>query len=277
MDTLWEADARLAARIAREAADIVLDFYRRGAKVKFKPGDEPVTEADQAASAFIVAELRRERPADTIISEEAEDDQLRRTADRVWFIDPIDGTKEFIAKNGEFSIMIGLCVDGQAVVGAVYQPTADRLWYATPDGAFVEHKGEKRALRVSSHNEFLAFSMISSRSHRNFVLMEARKRLGIPREITSGSGGIKLGLIAEREADVMFSPSSNSKLWDMCAPEAILRAAGGEVTDFQGQRLDYRREELRNLNGVVASNGTRHADIIALVRDLFPRPAAAGQ
>jgi 3'(2'), 5'-bisphosphate nucleotidase len=263
MDVSLESDAALASRIARAAGNIVLDFYRRGAKVKYKPGDEPVTEADHAASAFIVAELRRERPADTIISEEAEDDQLRRTAHRVWFIDPIDGTKEFIAKNGEFSIMIGLCVDGQAIVGAVYQPTADRLWYATPDGAFVERNGEKRALRVSSHNEFLAFSMISSRSHRNFV--------------TSGSGGIKLGLIAEREADVMFSPSSNSKLWDMCAPEAILRAAGGEVTDFQGQRLDYRREELRNLNGVVASNGTRHADIIALVRDLFPRPAAAGQ
>ncbi len=274
METNFEADVALARRLALETGTIVMDFYRRRVEVQYKAGEEPVTEADRAASEFIVAELRRERPDDTVISEEGDDDSLRQTAHRVWFIDPIDGTKEFIAHNGEFSIMIGLCVDGIPTVGAVFQPTVDRLWYATPSAAVVEHDGNVHSLRVSGHDQLSDFNMISSRSHRNVVLMEARKRLGIlSPELTSGSGGIKLGIIAEARADVMFSPSDNSKLWDMCAPEAILRAAGGIVTDFQGHRLDYRRAELRNMNGVVASNGTRHADVIALVRDLFPHPA----
>lgn len=266
-------EIEVARRLALEAGKILLDFYDRDIqKVSYKAGDEPVTEADQAVSDHILKELHEEFPEDVLVSEEEPDHPRRQTAARLWLIDPLDGTKEFIAHNGEFSVMIGLIVDKRPVVGVVYQPTADRLWWGANGQAFLFSKGVQTSLHVSTVTEYSQMGMVVSRSHRNAIVDEMATRLGITREIVSGSGGIKLGLIAGGEAEVMFSPTPYSKLWDMCAPEAILRAAGGEVTDFHGNLLDYCGEELFNLTGVLASNGTRHKDMLHDLAGLYVLP-----
>ncbi|MBX7222421.1 MAG: 3'(2'),5'-bisphosphate nucleotidase CysQ [Blastocatellia bacterium] len=259
----------VACRLAVEAGQIILEHYDRDNRVSYKAGDEPVTEADQASSDHILQGLHAEFPSDVLVSEEEADNPKRLTGDRLWLVDPLDGTKEFIARNGEFSVMIGLVVKRRPRVGVVYQPTLDRLWWGAADQAFVRMKGEQRPLRVSSVADYSEMRMVVSRSHRNAIVDEMAARLGIHQEIISGSGGIKLGLIAGGEAEVMFSPNPYTKIWDLCAPEAILTAAGGKVTDFFGKTLDYCGEELFNLNGVLASHGTKHFEMIQAVKGLF--------
>ncbi len=262
----------LACALALEAGRHILSDLAQGLRASYKADGEPVTETDRAVNAFLVAELRRRFPNDLIVSEEAKDDEpaRRAMAPRVWFIDPIDGTKEFLAGNGEFSVMIGLCLDGQPALGVVHQPTTAKTWRATPQSAWLDQPGDRRPLRVSSVSDIRAMTLAVSRSHRNRYLAAAAERLGIRQEIVSGSGGLKIGLLAEQRADLFISASTRSKLWDTAGPEAILRAAGGALTDFQGRPLDYRQPSLHHPAGLVASNGLQHAAIVTLIRDLFP-------
>ncbi|MDQ3249863.1 MAG: 3'(2'),5'-bisphosphate nucleotidase CysQ, partial [Chloroflexota bacterium] len=122
LDTLdFTAEAEFAARVAREAATIVNTFYVGSSEVRYKMDDEPVTEADRSANQHIITRIEAMYPDDGILSEESKDDLVRLNKSRVWIVDPLDGTKEFIARNGEFSIMIGLVVEGRPVLGVVMQ------------------------------------------------------------------------------------------------------------------------------------------------------------
>ncbi|MBI4750147.1 MAG: 3'(2'),5'-bisphosphate nucleotidase CysQ [Acidobacteria bacterium] len=269
--TYWR-EVDVACRLAQEAGKLILEYYDRTTRVSYKAGDEPVTEADQAASDHILAGLHEAFPDDVLVSEEEPDNPLRREDARLWVIDPLDGTKEFIARNGEFSVMIGFVVGERPVVGVVYQPTRDRLWWAAHDQAFLRIGGEQKSMKVSSTTDYAAMRMVVSRSHRNALVDQMATRLGMTQEIVSGSGGIKVGLIADGDAEIMFSPNPYTKIWDMCACDVILHAAGGKVTDLQGNLLAYRGEELFNLKGVLATNGTRHDDIIQAVAGIYVPP-----
>jgi 3'(2'), 5'-bisphosphate nucleotidase len=121
---------------------MLLEYYAEEPSVEWKGKNDPVTAADRAASRFIVEQLRKRFPNDAILSEEEKDDLNRMRNSRVWVIDPMDGTKEFIARRGEFAVMIGLAVDGIARVGAVYQPTEDKLYSAASgEGATLSERG----------------------------------------------------------------------------------------------------------------------------------------
>src|SRR5689334_5937978 len=129
-----------AKELAVRAGAILLEFYADAPLVEWKGKNDPVTDADRAASRYVVDELRRRFPLDGILCEEEKDDLQRLSRNRVWVIDPMDGTKEFIARNGEFSVMIGLAIDGEARLGVVYQPTERKLYYAgTGMGAHLTH------------------------------------------------------------------------------------------------------------------------------------------
>lgn len=258
-----------ACSIARAAGELALRFFKNwhGDKaegalpVEMKDGDEPVTAADRAVSDLCVSRLRAEFPQDAVLSEEIPDDGARRSATRTWLVDPIDGTKDFIAGRGGFSVMIGLLVDGEPRLGVVYQPTVDRLFYAVSgSGAFVEESSEKpapRRLHVSAFSDLHDARMVSSASSREKVVAEVRERSGISDEIQIGSVGIKLSLIAAGERDLYINPAGKTKLWDTCAPSVILHEAGGRLTDLLGRPLNY-RGELGHRAGLVASNGPLH-------------------
>jgi len=257
-----------AARIARDAGAILMEVYATDFSVAYKAKADPVTEADTRANDFIVGELRKAFPKDGIVAEENEDNSDALRPGRCWYVDPLDGTKEFVARNGEFSVMLGLAVDGVSTAGVVYQPEADKLYVGVAgDGAFLEVGGARRELKVSEVTIPSQLKLVVSRSHRNRAVAEVVARLGIRHETIRGSVGLKTGLIAEREADLYVHISSRSSMWDACGPEAILKAAGGRFTDLDGNSYRYGGADMRNRKGILACNATAYDAVLPVARE----------
>jgi 3'(2'), 5'-bisphosphate nucleotidase len=260
------AELQFASRLAREAATIVNTFYVGSSEVRYKLDREPVTEADRSANQHIVARVRAHYPDDGILSEESKDDLTRLERERVWIIDPLDGTKEFIARNGEFSIMIGLAVAGRPTLGVVMQPESGLLYAgAVGLGAWLYEQEEKIQLRVGHTDKTNRMILVSSRSHRQQITDKIRATLRITSERVSGSVGLKVGLISRQLADLYAHPSPGCKEWDLCAPNALLEAAGGRMTDCWGNPLTYNKRDVRAHNGLIASNGRAHDQIVETV------------
>ena len=264
---MLELEYAAAAELAREAGRLVMDVYGSDFGVDFKTPTDPVTEADQRANELIVRGLRERFSSDGIVAEESPDHGDALSRKRCWFVDPLDGTKEFIAKNGEFSVMIGLTVEGRAVLGAVYQPVHDKLYMGVVGhGASLLQHGTRRDLTVSNVAAPSALGFVGSRSHRSTASDEIVRRLGIVRQTPSGSVGLKVGKIAERDADLYVHPSDRSSKWDACAPDAILRAAGGHFTDMFGADIDYRGAQMANARGILACNAVAFDAVLPVVR-----------
>jgi len=258
-----EGELGVAIRLAREAGEIVKTFYQVPPTVRWKDPTEPVTEADRAANAYLVRQLQAAFPNDAVLAEESRDDPVRLANRRVWLVDPIDGTVEFIAHNGEFCIMVGLALDGEPVLGVVFQPVDDVLYAASRgNGAFVEEFGERYPLQVSNIAVPGDCRLVVSRSHRVPLLDRIVAQLGIQRERAVGSVGLKVGLIARGEADSYIHPNAGTREWDTCAPDIIAREAGGTMTDCWNRPLRYNQADVVHHFGVMASNGACHAALV---------------
>jgi 3'(2'), 5'-bisphosphate nucleotidase len=264
-------ELELARRLARQAGERIRALHATGIAVDRKAGDEPVTQADRDADAIITRALTAAFPGDGILSEETPDDGSRFTRERVWMIDPLDGTKDFIRGHDGFATMIGLLVGERPALGVVYQPVGDRLyWAARGRGAWLsEAGGAAERLHVSDVRALDRIRMVASKSHRDEKIDQVRAQLGITDELNVGSVGLKLGLIARGARDLYVNPAGHSKLWDACAPEVILVEAGGRFTDVAGGALPFRGRELGNLRGLIASNGHVHDEVVAKLRGLF--------
>ena len=232
---------------------------------------EPVTEADRAASRIIVKCLADAFPQDAILSEE-EDDlvAVRLGRDRVWIIDPIDGTAGFVKKDGDFAVQIGLAQKGKAVVGVVLLPFHGVTYYATAgSGAFKESSARNERLHASSETDFSKMYMAVSRNHPSPKIRNVFRSLGLAGELNRGSVGLKIGLIAERACDLYIHLSPRTKLWDTCAPQVILEEAGGRLTDLFGEEFQYDIEDLQNHGGICATNGAAHDETIRRLRPML--------
>jgi len=261
---LVENELPLVERLVREAGALVRSFYENGVEVTWKGVNDPVTAADHAANAYLVSGLRAAFPDDGILAEESADNTYRLERSRVWIIDPLDGTKEFIGKIGEFAVMVGLAIDGAPVLGVVYQPVADVLYRGVP-GALAEviTHGVAAPLAVSEIDQAADMRLVASRSHRDPLVSAVCQELGITQDRPSGSVGLKVGLLATAICDLYIHPSPGLKEWDTCAPEAILRAAGGAISDSWGHPLQYNKPDVRQRQGLVASNGCLQSEIVA--------------
>lgn len=261
-----------AVELARRAGERIRALHGAGIAVDTKADDSPVTAADREANALIVAALAAAFPDDAILSEELPDDGSRLARRRVWMVDPLDGTKDFIRGLDGFSVMIGLYDGERPALGVVYQPIGDKLYFAAQGGgAFGSVGGAAPArIHVSAVADPTQIRMVASKSHRTPTIDRVRQQLGIADELNVGSVGLKLGLIAEGARDLYVNPSGHSKLWDACGPEAILVEAGGRLTDAHGDPLDYRGRELGNLRGLIASNGVLHELVVQRLAALFP-------
>jgi 3'(2'), 5'-bisphosphate nucleotidase len=266
-------ELEVAGRLAREAGALAMRARFGDLEVELKAGDEPVTVADRRASDLIVSGLSAAFPGDVIISEENADDLRRLAARRVWYIDPIDGTKDFIRGEDGFCVMIGLAIDHRPALGVVFAPVSDRLFTAAPGtGTWLTAPGEApRQVRVSEVDEVGEVRLVASKSHRDATIDRVKSALGIASELNIGSVGLKLGLIALGERDLYVNPSSKTSSWDTCAPEALLLEAGGAVTDVHGDPLRYDAERTRNERGLLASNRRVHAAAVARLAEIFPR------
>ena len=266
----------VAMKLAREAGAAILGYYDGPVSVERKvevgsSQTEPVTVADRAANELVVNGLYREFPDDGILAEESVDTERRLGKQRVWMIDPLDGTNGFIARDGDFAVQIGLSVEGRSVLGIVFQPLPDVLHYAVEGaGAWVERHGfEPERVRVSDKSDVKQMRMAASRSHRSPRMDSVMSALEIKDEVRRGSVGVKIGLIVERQCDLYIHLSSRTKQWDTCAPEAILREAGGRFTDLFGEPILYNVPDVQNHNGIVATNGKAHDFIIEQLKPLL--------
>ena len=272
----YSRELETARAVALEAAALVASFKGRPLGVEHKAGGEPVSQADLQSSELIVRRLAQAFPDDAILSEELPDDHSRLGKPRVWMIDPIDGTRDFLRGELGYVVMIGLCVEGRPSVGAVAQPATGDLWMgALGMGAWKEHADGKRAsLQISSVKEAKDIRLVSSKSHRSDYYERFRRELGVTDELALGSVGLKVALVAEGSRDLYAYPGSQTKIWDSCGPEAILTAAGGRVTDSAGDALCYTNPTLQNPLGLIASNGLVHDLAIQAVARLRAETAA---
>ena len=273
---MWEKELEVAVNLAYEAGTKILEYYALEIIAEEKLGAdnffEPVTAADREASRMIVAGLTAQFPDDGILSEEEIDDiQTRIAAPRAWIIDPIDGTKGFIHKNGDFGVQIGLAIEGAAVLGVVYLPAKDVMYYAAKGGgAFaVEKGGEPERLHVSDKTDLGSMRLAVSSSHPSAKMKELVTGLGIRNVRQNGSVGLKVGLIAEQLCDLYIHLSPRTKFWDTCAPEVILEEAGGRLTNLFGESYVYDLADVQNHNGILATNGASHDQVVERIRPLL--------
>ncbi len=246
-------ELEVARRLAREAGRLILEVYATDFDVVEKSGGQgPVTEADKRANSHIVAGLLDAFPGDDIIAEESTNDAHAPIGRRRWFVDPLDGTREFVAKNGEFAIHIGLAIDGRPQVGVVYRPVGDKLYAGiVGDGCELEADGVARRIAVTPPpDDPRDLRLVVSRSHLSKKSARLAEALGITQIRPMGSVGLKCGFIAEGAADLYLHASRGSSRWDSCAPEAVLRAAGGRLTALDGAPYRYDVPELGNSEGL---------------------------
>ena len=270
----YNDELRVACELARTAGAAILEQYEGPLHIKQKNYDddvEPVTQADTIANELIVTGLKREFPDDGILAEESVDTERRLAKSRVWMVDPLDGTNGFIDGNGDFAVQIGLAEEGQCVLGVVYQPLTGVLYRAVRGaGTWIERpEFEPERAAVSDTKQLSAMRLAASRSHRSPRMNRVIEQLGFEAEVQRGSVGIKIGLLVEQQCDVYIHLSSRTKQWDTCAPEVILTEAGGRISDLFGYPLNYNVPDVQNRNGLVASNGVSHDQIIETLAPLL--------
>jgi len=275
MSTYYQREIEVATELARQAGAVLLEHYYSPFLVEQKVNAldelEEVTAADREANELIVSRLEKEFPDDGILAEESVDNDQRLEKNRVWLIDPMDGTKNFINRDGDFAVQIGLAVGGEAVLGVVYQPVRAVLYRAERNGGAWIEDGVNAARRLSVSNLARPAEMVlaSSRSHRSPRMERVVSAFGFKDETRRGSVGVKIGLIAEQQADLYLHLSPSTKQWDTCGPEAILAEAGGRLTDLFGQPLRYNGVRIDNRNGIVATNGAAHEMVIENLKPLL--------
>lgn len=264
MNQSMELDAKqieAVSEIAWEAGDRILTVYDSDEfDVEAKGDGSPLTRADRLAHQTILDGLSKLTPQIPILSEESGDDafQARSGWTEFWLVDPLDGTKEFIKRNGEFTVNIALVTQRQPVFGVVVAPVLDRCYFGGPGrGAYRRpRQGSLEAIQTRPYRGGRA-TVVASRSHRGEAVdafIDALTEREQDPEVKSMGSSLKLCLVAEGSADVYprLGPTSE---WDTAAAHAVALGAGGKVTDVQGAPLVYNKESILNPWFLVAGSG----------------------
>lgn len=264
---------KVARSVAWGAADILSTFYHQDVSnldIQDKK-DGPVTEADMAANKYILSRFKEELGTEEFayLSEETFDVKKAEPVDHdwVWIIDPLDGTRDFIDKTGEYGMHIALAYQGRPVIGIVAIPEAEKVYFASKNnGTFVETKdGSISPIKVSERNTIEDLYLIVSRSHRDDRFQQLIDNLPFAGKKYMGGVGGKISTLLEQESDVYISLSGKSaaKDWDFAAPELILTEAGGKFTYVNGEPVFYNQGDVKRWGCIVATNGKCHEDLCA--------------
>ena len=262
-------ELKAVKKVIKEAGEEAMNFYgdKLDPDTHYKSEDSPVTKADLASEEVILDKLKKFDYG--ILSEETSQENDRLNQDKVWIIDPLDGTKDFLQQTGEFTIMIGLVENGESVLGAVYRPSKDVLYFASKDGGAYKQIGDKDPVQifVSSDFEPEKMTMLVSRNHLLPTEQEVAEKLTIGKLKPCGSAGLKTSKIAEGNAEVYINSSDKTSEWDICASDIILSEAGGKITDTKGEEIAYNKEDPTNKLGFIVSNGEQHDQIIKIFNE----------
>ena len=242
--------------IAEEAGRCILDVYEHDFAVEEKQDGSPLTAADHAAHELIVSRLHKLTPDIPILSEEATSIDYKERADwqRFWLVDPLDGTKEFVDRNGEFTVNIALIDGSRAVLGVVYVPVLGLSYFACDGGGAFKQKGgcERRRIKARRYEGGKPI-VAASRSHAGGKLAEFLERIGEHDIVRMGSA-LKFCLVAEGTADI-YPRLGPTMEWDTAAAQCIVEEAGGRVVDLDNRPLGYNKSSLLNPWFVAAGSG----------------------
>ncbi len=248
-----EKELNVSIHLSKKAGEAIIKVYNQDFDVEYKEDQSPLTLADKRSNEVIVEGLKKAFPTYSILSEEFSDDESRLQNDWCWIVDPLDGTKEFVKKNGEFTVNIALAYQHRVVLGVIYVPVTGEVYYAVKgQGAYYEKNGKVQAIRVSDAVEQIR--LVCSRSHpseRLQKLIEANKDL--ISEIISAGSAIKGCLIAKGGAEVYyrFGPTME---WDTAAMQCIAEEAGGIFRQMDGSEMLYNRKNSLNEKGFYIIN-----------------------
>ena len=247
-------EMNVAVTAAVNAGEKIMQVYRSQFSHTLKKDAEPVTEADILSNEIILHALT---PLGyPILSEESADDLNRLQAERVWIVDPLDGTSDFVNRTGEFSVMIALVDKGVPVLGVVFCPSADTLYIAQIQlGAYKRQSGRWQAMSVSATREMANVRAVVSRHHLSDKEKEFLKMLQTSSFLQKGSSGLKIAEIADGRAELYFTMSDKIRQWDTCAACCIIREAGGTITDMRGEDILYNTAVINHANGILVTNG----------------------
>jgi 3'(2'), 5'-bisphosphate nucleotidase len=266
---MHERELEVALGAARIASRHLMQEYDRFQVIPDAPSDIS-TDADRQSQEIILQAIRQAFPSDALCAEEATSTlhDAVHTGERVWIVDPIDGTRGFARKNGEFSVMIGFVEKGLIGVGVVAQPAVRKLTYAVRDQGCWRLDGDDAKptrCQVTATEELRKSTLTQSRSRgpaKRSRWVDALEPVNI---VESYSAGIKLALIARGDADIYLNTYEAFHDWDICAGHILVTEAGGQVTGITGQQLEYGLPGAWQKNGLVATNGPLHEKTLRVI------------
>lgn len=274
----YSAELETAIRAARTAGEIIASYYARGSvEVDLKPDASPVTQADRDADAAIAGVIRAAFPDDAILSEETPDDTARLARSRVWIVDPLDGTRDFVQRTDDFAVHVALAVNGVPAVGVVYLPVPRHMFSASAgSGAWADRGGELQRLAVATGPDAQRRAVVPtelqigiSRHHLSDRLRTCLDAAQITSRFPIGASAKHMAL-ARGQLDAVINLSSGEYEWDTCAPEIIIREAGGAYTAGDGAAFRYNQRDLEHRHGSIASNGICHPGLLELIKPHLP-------
>lgn len=255
----YERELNEAKKAASEAGRAIMEIYGTGENwedeldVIYKEQDMPLTRADQASDAIITRYLKSSFPEYALLSEEQEDNEERLANPYCFVVDPLDGTKEFIKRNGQFTVNIALSYQNEVVMGVIQVPVSGALYYAAKGyGAYVEEHGVVRRLQVSDRTEDFRVVMSGSHGCREMEEMLIRNRISDERILRMGSS-LKGCLIAQGDAEVYYRHNPTME-WDTAAMQCIVEEAGGIFREMDGSLMRYNRSDCTNRKGFYILN-----------------------
>ncbi len=265
------------------AADILM-AYARGEKPPYgfskeldikDNADGPVSAADLAVNSWLLEGFKNYYPSVDwiVLSEENAKgrsvDDVYKNNEWVWVLDPLDGTKDFLQGTGEYAVHLALVKDHTPIIGVVVIPELDELWFGVVGhGAWCENRlKKKKDVQFSNRGEISKMILLASRNHRDKRLSQLIDKISFASIKGVGSVGCKVATILRGEADVYISLSGKTspKDWDMAAPEALLKAAGGEFSHANGKPLVYMQKDLNQAGCLIASSGSKHKLLCELI------------
>ncbi|MBQ7506393.1 MAG: 3'(2'),5'-bisphosphate nucleotidase CysQ [Lachnospiraceae bacterium] len=253
---MWERELAVCKETAVQAGKAILEIYEKddGSEVTYKADQSPLTRADRASNAIIVEALKREFPDYAILSEEEKDDRKRIENDFCFVVDPLDGTKEYVKRNGQFTVNIALAYKTRSILGVIYVPVTGELYYAAEGkGSFLlTPDGKEQKLKVSDNTDHTKLRAVMSSSHGAPEMEALIEKYQIKELVRIGSS-LKGCMVAKGDADVYFRHNPTME-WDTAAMQCIVEEAGGIFRQMDDSEMRYNRENSLNDKGFYAIN-----------------------
>jgi len=257
-DKISELD--IAIQAVTEAGNAILEIYGEKYETSIKQDNSPITEADLKSNEIIKGILSKTEHQ--ILSEEDKDDQSRVSQEKIWIVDPLDGTSDFIDKTGEFTVMIALVKNKKPILGVIGWPTEKTIFAAQEGkGAYRYSENKWRKISVTNISELSKCRAVGSRHHLSDKEKMFIEKLGI-KNFTSIGSSLKVGKISSGEAEAYITTTNKMKEWDSAASYCIISEAGGKMTDMLGNDLTYNNKIVNHLNGILVTNGLIHNNIL---------------